>query len=123
MSKSPVPKRLRDTGFTLLEVLISLVILTVALMSMALLAAQMLNGTRGSQFMSTAASLASAKLEDLNRWSPTDPQVCVPATGCLEPCCALDRSCSRHPGRCPPDSPSRNEDGVLPTCLRKRRVK
>lgn len=79
MSKSRVPKQLHDWGFTMLEVLVALVILMVALMSMALLAARMLNGARGSHSMSIATTLASEKLEDLNRWNASDPQVCVPA--------------------------------------------
>ncbi len=79
MSKSPIPEKVRSNGFTLLEVLISLVVLTVALMSLALLAAKMMGGTRGSQYMGLASTLASAKLEDLNRWNSNDPQVCVPS--------------------------------------------
>ncbi len=78
MSRSPIPEPVGGHGFTLLEVLISLVVLTVALLSLAALAAKMMGGTRGSQYIGMAATLASAKLEDLNRWNSNDPQICVP---------------------------------------------
>jgi prepilin-type N-terminal cleavage/methylation domain-containing protein len=66
-------------GFTVLEVLFSMVILAVGLVTLSSLAAQTLNGTARSQYMSLAANLASEKLEDLNRWPTTDCNVEVPA--------------------------------------------
>ena len=39
----------------------------------------MLATGRQSRYMSLASDLASEKLEDLNHYSPNDPQVCVPA--------------------------------------------
>jgi len=67
-----------NRGFTLIEGLVAAMILVVALVSVGLMAAQMMTGTGRSKYVSTATVLASEKLEDLNRWSPTDPQICVP---------------------------------------------
>jgi type IV pilus modification protein PilV len=76
MSQS-VPKRtMAAGGFTLLEVMVALVILTVGLMGMALLMANMYKNTVRSRYMSMAAVLASEKLEELNSYSHTDPHVC-----------------------------------------------
>ena len=47
-------------------------------MAAAALTAKMLATGRQSKYMSLASTLASEKLEDLNRYSPNDPQVCVP---------------------------------------------
>jgi hypothetical protein len=38
-----------------------------------------MNTGRQSKYMSLAAELASEKLEDLSRWNPDDPQICVSA--------------------------------------------
>jgi len=74
-----VPEHAPEQGFTLLEVLIAVSILTVGLLSTALLTTRMMGTGRQSKYMSMAAMLASEKLEDLNRWSADDYQVCVPA--------------------------------------------
>jgi len=66
-------------GFTVLEVLFSLVVLSVGLVTLSSLAAQTLNGTARSRYMSLAANLASEKLEDLNRWPTSDCNVVVAA--------------------------------------------
>ena len=68
-----------DRGFTLLETLIALIVLTVGVVATATLAARCMSTSRQSKYMSLAAELASEKLEDLNRWDVDDPQVCVPA--------------------------------------------
>ncbi len=74
MSQS-VPKRVRaPRGFTLMEVMVALVILTIGLMSAALLMATVYKNTVRSRYVSTAASLASEKLEDLNRFADSDPR-------------------------------------------------
>src|SRR5271165_3315457 len=67
-----------EAGFTLLEVLVAIGILTVGLMSAVLLTIETLGTTRQSKYMSMAAVLASEKLEDLNRWDSDDPEICVP---------------------------------------------
>ncbi|HUY13608.1 MAG TPA: prepilin-type N-terminal cleavage/methylation domain-containing protein [Terriglobia bacterium] len=77
MSQS-VHKPANEKGISLLEVLVSIVILTVAMLGSALLAARLMNGQQQTKYMSLASTLASEKLEDLNRWSANDPPVCVP---------------------------------------------
>jgi Tfp pilus assembly protein PilV len=67
-----------DGGFSLLEVVGAIVILTVAMLASALLSTNMMRGGQSSKYMSLASTLASEKLEDLNRWDPNDPQICVP---------------------------------------------
>ena len=65
-------------GFTLLEVLIALTILVIGLSALALVSARMMSSGTNSKYMNLAAVLTSEKLEDLNRWSTGDPQICVP---------------------------------------------
>jgi len=72
------PRRVRDRGFTLIEVVVSIFVMTVGLMAAAVLAGSTMGITHVSKFMSTAGILASEKLEDLNRWDVNDPQICIP---------------------------------------------
>ena len=65
-------------GFTLIEVLLASSVLAIGLLSAGFLAGQMMMGTNRSKYMSVASTLASEKLEDLNRWDVDDPQICVP---------------------------------------------
>ena len=67
-----------DPGFTLLEVMVAIGILSVGLLSAALLAVNMATLGRESKYMSLASTLASEKLDDLNRWDVDDPSVCIP---------------------------------------------
>jgi Tfp pilus assembly protein PilV len=67
-----------DAGFSLLEVTGAIFILTIGLLAAALLNSRMVGGGQRSQYMSLASTLATEKLEDLNRWDIDDPQVCVP---------------------------------------------
>jgi len=76
----PIPSPLarnrgRAAGFTLMEVLIAMFILTVGLMAMASLMAQSLSGTDNARYLSLATTLVSEKLEDLNRWPALSPYV------------------------------------------------
>jgi prepilin-type N-terminal cleavage/methylation domain-containing protein len=71
-------KKLSARGFTLIEVTLASFVLAVGLLSAGFLAGQMLVGTNRSKYMSVASTLASEKLEDLNRWDVDDPQICVP---------------------------------------------
>src|SRR5579862_4228019 len=62
-------------GFTLIESMVAIVVLSVGLVALGSLAAQSLNGTARSRFSSLAADLATEKLEDLSRWPTFDPNV------------------------------------------------
>src|SRR5580698_7969317 len=73
-----VLKKKLERGFTLIEVTIASLVMTVALLSAGLLAAQMTTAALTSKSMSSAAVLGSEKLEDINRWDANDPEVCVP---------------------------------------------
>ncbi len=68
-------------GFTLIEVLVAIAIVTVGLMATAALMSRTLQDTTRSRQMSLAAVLASEKLEDLSRWPAADPHVFAPAGG------------------------------------------
>ncbi len=72
------PERSSDAGFSLLEVTAAISILAIALCAAALLNSRLVSGGQQSKYMSLAATLATEKLEDLNRWDVDDPQVCVP---------------------------------------------
>jgi prepilin-type N-terminal cleavage/methylation domain-containing protein len=70
--------RLRNArGFTLIEIMIATVILVIGLSAMAALAAVMLTRGRQSRYINVAETLASEKLEDLNRYDMAAPQICV----------------------------------------------
>ncbi|HYL91739.1 MAG TPA: hypothetical protein VEW69_01140 [Alphaproteobacteria bacterium] len=62
-------------GFSMLEVLIAALILTGGLLSLAWVAAQMSVTTPRGGWMTTAVILASEKLEDLNKYTQTDPNI------------------------------------------------
>jgi len=72
------PEKSPARGFTLIEVTLASFVLAIGLLSAGLLAGQMIVGTNRSKYMSVASTLASEKLEDVNRWDVDDPQVCVP---------------------------------------------
>ena len=65
-------------GFSLIEMMVAIAVLSVGLMSMAALMARMISTTSRSGYMSIAMQLASEKLEDLNRYPYNDPNVVVP---------------------------------------------
>jgi Tfp pilus assembly protein PilV len=60
------------------EVVIAITVLVVGLCALAALVTQSLTGTTNARYLSTATTLASEKLEDLDRWQATDPNVVVP---------------------------------------------
>lgn len=86
---SPSHKRSNQDGFTLLEVLVAMLVLTIAATGLAGLGTIMLTRGRQSKYMAIAANLTSEKLEDLNHWysnfSPSTgadlsaPDICVPS--------------------------------------------
>ena len=55
-------------GFTLVETLVAMFVLTFGLVALGSLVAQSMAGTNRTHFKSLAADLASEKLEDLSRW-------------------------------------------------------
>jgi prepilin-type N-terminal cleavage/methylation domain-containing protein len=76
-----------EKGFTLIEVMVALVILTIGLMATALLMANVYRLSVRSRYMALASQLASEELEDLNRWPANynsappfiDPHILVPS--------------------------------------------
>jgi len=64
------PKRQR--GFTLIETLAAILVLTIGLVGLAVLVSNMMTGGARSRYMSEAAMLASEKLEDLERYPAAD---------------------------------------------------
>jgi prepilin-type N-terminal cleavage/methylation domain-containing protein len=76
MATSQSLRKLRaQQGFTLVETMVAIVVLVVGLVSVAALMSQMVSNSSRSRYMSTAAVLASEKLEDLNRYPANDPNV------------------------------------------------
>jgi type II secretory pathway pseudopilin PulG len=64
-------------GFTIVEVLIATVVLIAGLLSAAALIGNSLGSTSRNEYMTQAATLASEKLEDLNRYPSSDPHIAV----------------------------------------------
>jgi prepilin-type N-terminal cleavage/methylation domain-containing protein len=64
-------------GFSLIETIVAVAVLSVGLLAMAALIARMLSTTSRSGYMSIAMQLASEKLEDLNRYPADAPSVAV----------------------------------------------
>ncbi len=62
-------------GFTLVETLVAMMVLSIGLVALGGLAAQTMSGTTRSRFISVSADLATEKLEDLSRWPTFDPNV------------------------------------------------
>jgi len=74
-------KQKKASGFSLIEVMVAILILTIGLMSTAMLISRTLTTTDQARKMNLASLLASEKLEDLNRWPAADPHVAVPGGG------------------------------------------
>jgi type IV pilus modification protein PilV len=62
-------------GFTLIEVLISIAILSVGLIGMAAMVASSMTFGANAKYMNMANVLASEKLDSLNKWPSNDPNV------------------------------------------------
>jgi prepilin-type N-terminal cleavage/methylation domain-containing protein len=69
------PRVRRESGFTLIEVLIAVFVLAFGMLAVAALMSQMNVSSADSRYMSSEALLASEKLEDLNRYPATDANV------------------------------------------------
>jgi len=73
MDKSLSPRKPRQqAGFTLVETMVAILVLTIGLFSVAALMSSSLNMSAHARYMSTAAMLASEKLEDLSRLPNND---------------------------------------------------
>jgi prepilin-type N-terminal cleavage/methylation domain-containing protein len=68
-------KRSRQQGFTLIETMVSILILTVGLVGTAALMSNSVNMGAHARYVSTAALLASEKMEDLDRFPDNDPNL------------------------------------------------
>ena len=68
-------KRSRQQGFTLIETMVSILIITVGLVGTAALMSNSVNMGAHARYVSTAALLASEKMEDLDRFPDNDPNL------------------------------------------------
>ena len=77
MSQSPrkAVKAPRQRGFTLIETMVSILILTIGLVGTAALMSNSVNMGAHARYVSTAALLASEKMEDLDRFPDNDPNL------------------------------------------------
>lgn len=66
-------KRSRQRGFTLIEMMVSVLVLTIGLVGTAALMSNSVNMGAHARYVSTAALLASEKMEDLDRFPDNDP--------------------------------------------------
>ncbi len=79
MSASCPSKKQHSRGFTLIETMVAIAVLTIGLISVAALATTMLMTGKRSKYMALASTLASEKLEDLSRYPSDAPEVCMPS--------------------------------------------
>ena len=68
-------KRSRQRGFTLIEMMVSILVLTIGLVGTAALMSSSVNMGAHARYVSTAALLASEKMEDLDRFPDNDPNL------------------------------------------------
>jgi prepilin-type N-terminal cleavage/methylation domain-containing protein len=68
-------KASRQRGFTLIETMVSILILTIGLVGTAALMSNSVNMGAHARYVSTAALLASEKMEDLDRFPDNDPNL------------------------------------------------
>jgi len=78
-----------ERGFTLMEVMVSIAILTVGLLGMAALVCNTLVFGTTAKYMNMANVLASEKLDNLNKWPSSDPNVAAGGALVGPPNCAL----------------------------------
>jgi prepilin-type N-terminal cleavage/methylation domain-containing protein len=75
MSLRKSRRNTNERGFTLIETMVAIVILTIGLVSTAALMSTSVSTTAKSHYMSTAAMLATEKLEDLDRFNKAEAPV------------------------------------------------
>lgn len=75
LSPRKAVKRSRQQGFTLIETMVSILILTIGLVGTAALMSNSVNMGAHARYVSTAALLASEKMEDLDRFPDNDPNL------------------------------------------------
>jgi prepilin-type N-terminal cleavage/methylation domain-containing protein len=75
MSPRKLPRNTKESGFTLIETMVAIVVLTIGLVSTAALMSTSVSTTSRSHYMSTAAMLATEKLEDLDRFNKAENPV------------------------------------------------
>jgi type IV pilus assembly protein PilV len=63
----------KQSGFTLIERMVAILILTIGLVGTAALMSSSVNMGAHARYQSTAALLASEKMEDLSRFPSGDP--------------------------------------------------
>jgi type IV pilus assembly protein PilV len=68
-------KQSRQRGFTLIEMMVSILVLTIGLVGTAALMSSSVNMGAHARYASTAALLASEKMEDLDRFPDNDPNL------------------------------------------------
>src|SRR5580658_5648837 len=74
-NKNIEQKKSRERGFSLIEAVIAMVILTVGVVGVAATIGSAVKTTDNSKYSNIASTLATEKLEDLNRWPSTATQV------------------------------------------------
>ena len=84
------PNKNNDNGFTLIEVLIAIVILSVGFLGMAALTVGIINGNKFSNDLTTATTLAQDKMEDIRRQDYSDVTAETKAA-CLSPYSEYER--------------------------------
>jgi prepilin-type N-terminal cleavage/methylation domain-containing protein len=77
MSAAPLNRQI-ERGFTLMEVMVAVFVISVGLLSAAAMTGSIIGGVKRSKYMSLSATLASEKLEELTHWPSDNPQVCIP---------------------------------------------
>jgi Tfp pilus assembly protein PilV len=78
MAQSLYSRQQRSRGFTIVEVVVASFILIVGIVAVAGVVGSTLGNTARSEYMTQAATLATEKLEDLNRYPASDANVSVP---------------------------------------------
>lgn len=97
--QSYTSKTKRAEGLTLLEVMVSITILSIGLLAVALLVSSTMQSGTQARYMNMANVLASEKLDNLNKYPSTDPNVaCAGTCGALTgpaTCAAGDDYCDQ----------------------------